>query len=695
MSENAWMLEGVDPETLNMAAAEAARRGMSVNDYLAELLTPLLEGGPEFVRRPAEHASEPPSAPPPLPEHFAIRHQLTALSRRLNLAVGGLDSTAQALDRSMTDLSERVLGAEALASETAQTLTKALGDVDDAFASVRARFAEGETTIDKLRDRHEEAREALAERCGGIDRKLSRLGEEQTALKQALAADFCELTHQSALQIESGLDELRAAADAAAEHANQAAERLMTELRALRQNVDARLTQSAAETRQRMQAAFAESAARMDALGARMSAHEGAGDQFQTQLAEYQEAAGSLRQAHTALAADVAHTTHEMRTAIDSIHAGLADEISGVRDQHGALLARQRLADAALSTFADDIEKLRNEASARAIADEGVARATLARAQTEWDERFSALSARQGNHERNSAEAIQVMHAEVDRVEACTLVSLGKLADDMADIREAQGAVLARLKFLDGALGNIDAGAQTIDARLAHVETALQGRALDHAFDERILRLEAAAESVETAQALAVLREQLTVLSADVAAHRADPNISNRIEELGARLAASDSKMLGVADRVADLVAMVRSLGDEKTAEAQQTRDRVRQLELAAEASGAQTADALTIVAQRATAFEARQDSAFDVLRAEIAAFVTANDERLQALESEASQPDLSDFAAEFEILRRRIEERVTDVETRSVHALEQIADTMAVLEARFVRNREIQTRSA
>jgi hypothetical protein len=42
------------------------------------------------------------------------------------------------------------------------------------------------------------------------------------------------------------------------------------------------------------------------------------------------------------------------------------------------------------------------------------------------------------------------------------------------------------------------------------------------------------------------------------------------------------------------------------------------------------------------------------------------------------------EVAAEFKALRQRVEDRIMGVEQRSVRALEQVADTMAVLEQRF-----------
>ena len=89
--------------------------------------------------------------------------------------------------------------------------------------------------------------------------------------------------------------------------------------------------------------------------------------------------------------------------------------------------------------------------------------------------------------------------------------------------------------------------------------------------------------------------------------------------------------------------------------------------------------------------FEQRQEAAVEQLRGDIARFIDENARRLEALE----QPAPPAIADEFEALRRRIEERMLDVEQRSVRALEQVADTMAMLEKPLQRRPEAMLRSA
>jgi hypothetical protein len=97
-------------------------------------------------------------------------------------------------------------------------------------------------------------------------------------------------------------------------------------------------------------------------------------------------------------------------------------------------------------------------------------------------------------------------------------------------------------------------------------------------------------------------------------------------------------------------------------------------------------------IEQRVAEFEQRQGIAIAVLRGEIARFIDDSAQRFEAL-AQAHQG--GDLAAEFESLRRRVEDRIVDVEQRSVRALEQVADTMTVLEKRFSGDPETALRTA
>jgi hypothetical protein len=95
---------------------------------------------------------------------------------------------------------------------------------------------------------------------------------------------------------------------------------------------------------------------------------------------------------------------------------------------------------------------------------------------------------------------------------------------------------------------------------------------------------------------------------------------------------------------------------------------------------------------RRLAAMETRQAEALETLRADIVRFVSDNDRRLSSLEHTEVDYNL---AAEFDGLRRRVEERILGIEMRSVRTLEQVADTVQTLEERFLNRDEGERQTA
>lgn len=179
--------------------------------------------------------------------------------------------------------------------------------------------------------------------------------------------------------------------------------------------------------------------------------------------------------------------------------------------------------------------------------------------------------------------AVDKVHLETERIEACTLVSLEKLAGDIASVRTDQRSATLQCEGLD----------------------------------QRLARLEAAAEHVVTEQALAVILAELDEL---------------------------------------------------KVAQAQPGAARV---------SGAE-APALNAIEQRVLAMEQTQNDALETLRIQVALFVDANDRRLRALEAMA--PIADDLDAELAALRAATAGRIDAVERQCARSLEQIAGAMVAL---------------
>ena len=749
MSESSLILKGVEDEARLSAIEEAERRGVRLGAYLTDVLlrTTLVEQlAPQFE---ADEIRE--TAP-----RDSGRHRLDVFERRISLAVGGLDGAVQGL-------SERVDEAEDLAAGAADRLEQTLRQAAGELAALHRRVAAAEHESDALGEAQDLMAGAVAERCEGLEWRLDAaeasaraasvaVAELTTAhdqLKYAVADDFSAFARESAARLGAGLEELREAADTAAEQADAALAHIVRELGVVRETIEERLAQGAAETRQRMQTAFADAAERMASLSERVTDCERltvrSSEQFRAQLADVEdgaqtaleETAETLRQAGAALAAEFARATQDNRGALESVHADLSAEIAELRERQAGGLARLKLVDAAVSNAVGGVAALRETLDIRSADGETAVRALLAQALAEWDGRFDALAARLAGAERAAAESDFALSAGTERVEACVFAALEKLARDRADgdaglrselaeVRQIGDGALARLALLDQALGardlvaGIDAGAAPVDERLAQLEAAVSAqagelsgrvgrleseiscRAVDRGFDERLLRLEAG-DGAE--HALAALRGQIGALAAQVDAQQNDEELAHRLDELRTRLFANETQAGEAADHAHGVARMVGRLTAQQAEATTQADERLHKLELAladmrldsitSEDGEPEKIEAVRDLEQRVSELEQRQAEALEALRGEIARFVDENLQRLEALEGGGLSAAEHDVAEEFEVLRQRMEERVLGVEQRSVRALEQVADTMAVLEKRFMGAPDLTARSA
>lgn len=770
MSDASWVLKGVDAETRQRAVEEAERRGVSVADYLTDVLLQgaltaqlqLQTGEPDAgSAAEADGRDLRAFAQPIVPqENFAVRHRLEALERRVGLAVGGLDSAIHSLDSSVFGLAARVDEAEMLGADTANTLNLALNDLSAGLAALRKRLADNEDGVGALGEALEGARAEIGERFAAAEQRLetvedaaraantsaAQLAVAHEALKYAVADDFSAFARESAARLSTGLEEVCAAADAAAQQADAAAAHLVEELGSLRTQIEDRLAENAAETRARMHAAFADAAERLGSLTERVIEHERtsarATEQIRAQISDVEDGAQTalevtaeaLRQADAAVAADLARFTEDARTAFEAARTQLSGEISEVRERQLGDLARLKLVDSAVANVIGDVTVLRETFEEVSSQHEAALRHALRQTQGDWDARFDAITARLAGGENELTTARRAMEAQVERVEACAFAALDKLTQDITaldtsldaklaqsaaatealieqvrarldgevgDIRDQHVGALARLRLIDKALAAqdiiaaVEAGAAPVAERLtrleaisdpAHAETAFARFREQAAAQTDAYRRQADAE-------LAQLRERVEILAARVAEQLADQDLTQRIDDLRARLSAHETQLGETTDRVHGVARMLGRVTAQNADASTQSEERLHKLELAladlrletlsAPAETQNAAPALQAIEQRMAELEQRQADAFEQLRDDVAHFIGVNDRRLAALEN-TEPADGYDLASEFEALRRRMEERVLGVEQRSVRALEQVAETVAVIEQRF-----------
>jgi len=729
MSEmSSWVLKGIDPALRERAAIDAARLGVSVADYLTDVVlrSALLEQMTgQTGADPSQHGYEDAGNIAPLgdgPESYAVRHRLRGLERRLNAAVHNLDD-------SMLDLTSRMGEMEGVADDTVTALKQAQQENAAAFTGVHM-------DITVLGDNICALAAATSDRAAGFDQRLdavemiarnadeacAELAEDQQALKHAVASDFADFTTDISGRLHATLAEVRHSAAEASAEADAAIAHLVSEFRNAREMLEARLDESAADTRAHMHAAFADAAERLGALAERVIGNEQTAARTAEQLhariidtedavqTALEETAQSLRHADAALASDAVRRAHEQEAALANTRASLAAEIAAVREDQTAQQARIGLLDSAFANTAGTLVETR-EALAQRISDgEAQVRAMLTRAEADQNARHNKASARLDAIEHDAAHIRQTVKVETDRVEACTFAALEKLAGDIAHgdadlaaeltqmrgqsqvehalLREGVAGALARAQLLDTAVERVEAASGPLAQRMAQIEAAFSG--IDQTLPSRIADLEAKVASIDTS-----LPARVADIEADMGATRS----------LAQRVDAQQSFVTDAAEQIQGMTRILNRVAAQSGEVATKTEERVHAMEVALAdirldhfAAGSAERDSahdmVLALQSRVAEMEATQISAIHTITTEIARFIEDNDRRLAAFEGPRDTD--RDLATAFEALRRRVEERIIGVEQRSVRMLEQVADTVSMIEERFVASqREDVAKSA
>lgn len=705
MSENSWVLKGVDPDAKQRTEAEAARLGVSVADYLTDLV--VRQAVIDQLVSAAEGEQSPPEAddalifapPPESSEGFAIRQRLKALERRLGTAVGSLDGALAALDTSLFDITARVGDVEALAGDSAHALGQTQQEMNNALAGLQIHLAVIEDNLTAQAQAQQQQSFGLERRIENVERDASILADAHEALKHAVAEDFTAFTNETADRLNASLADVRAAADAAADHADAAVAHLVSELRTLRGSIEQRLEESADETRARMHAAFADAAERMAALAERVSDNERftarTADQLRAQLTDIEdgaqvaleETANVLREADASLAAKLDRASREHYAALEAVRGDLGAQVATLREDQLTQTARLKLIDVAVDNTIKGMDVLRSDIEQQTHALTRLVSAAQQDATEQWDRRFDAVASRLQHQEQNAETLQQRLSSELDRIEACTFAALEKLRRDIGagdaaaaqqldaglrQLRDEHAGALARLTLLDTAVTRLEGASITTNGRIEELESA--SRTPDPELERRLGQLEHAVANAQSEQAIAIL-------STDLAA------LKQQLDAQETARTALDEGLQGVArmlNRVAAQSVETAERADQRLHQTELALADLR-IEMLSQADANNLAPTLQTLQERMTAFELRQTNALETLRADIARFVADNDRRFEALETLSPAGDSRDLAGEFESLRSRIEERVLGVELRSVRTLEQVVDTVALLEQRLL----------
>jgi chromosome segregation ATPase len=725
MSDNSWVLHGIDAEARQAALAEAERRGLSLSDYLTEIVL-------SEVAAQQDDDDAPEAGDDTLPlENAVLSHRVAPLERQLTSALGGLDGALRALDDNIVTLSDQV-GRTDLKAEGAAA---ALADLRAEATTLRERLAEAERAARTLADHNDVAHDGLATRCAELEAHLAsveaiayaadsagaKLSAAYDALQRALAQDFNEFAHETDRRIAASAEDLRAHAADAADRADAAAHRAIETLRQARQAMEEGLADQAAETRAVVHSAFADAAERIDALADRVRDNQRIaqrmGEQMNARLnniedaahVSIEETADSLRLADAAIAAALARAEQDQRAA-------LAD----LSTRQDTTAQRLDLVDAALQTTMADLGVICEGAQA-ALADVETVAATRQDAlEAKVHAHLADVMARLDLVADAAAHDDQIAAANIDRVEACTMAALEKLAGDIA-VGDAALAERADAEFtrLEAHFGLTQENhAQTL-ARLDKGLGANNRAAAE--LSARLVRLEGAVNDAATQKTISALSEdvsaRLGVLERAASDTRTDAE--TQLASLREQLAAHEGQINGTAQQAQSIARMLSRVTAQSADAAADTETRLHKMELAQasmrlELGATVSHDTVTAIAARIEAMEQAQNAALEALREDIARFVSDNDERLAALEQggatalsgdeiliahaiEARLTELEqrDVAAEFETLRRRIDDRILSVESRSVRALEQMAETVSLIEKRYIDGEDDLAHSA
>jgi chromosome segregation ATPase len=693
MNEMVEEFDGLDPETSTHVAEEAARLGVPVAEYLNSLLSALAEQPAADAE--VEASDEADAAP------FAVGHRLEVIERRVASSVSGLGANVRALDLALDALTARVDDAGALAEDTAETVNVALQEIRASVATLRKRIGDAETDADTTEQANEiahrgiEARIATAE--AAIERAhvyASEVADGQVLIRRSVSDDLRALSDDVQRRLDIAVDESRAAAEIAADRTDAAVAHLMRELRVLREANEARIAESVEQTRLKMHASVKDVSARLDTVALRVAENASAASRT------LEEVTHRLSESENAVRAQFAAASEAWDKREDIVRS----EIAELREAHQTNLTRAKLTDVAISNLVGEIAAIGETVDRRV----GKAQVRQEQLLSEVTTRISAAETRASQAQQEAAQAKRTLSADIERVESCTLAALEKLAADISASRESNARALAELKARhDGdiqaakeASANTASRLNSLDAALAAVTDKLSPMGdrlgtLESAHGgfeqmaERLLRLEHIVARGDADKNIAVLRRAVDALNARFESHAPVAAAVQRVEE---RLVQRERDARDAATRIKDVADVLSQFTAQSADAAVQSDERLQRLEAAVldwrsgETVSNEALSQLNIARQRLAEIERQQAAAMDSLRGQVEEFARANDRRLTVLETIAESSPTApnrDLSREFDIFRSLWEDRVQALESRSMRALEQVGETLAMLERR------------
>jgi predicted secreted protein len=521
----------------------------------------------------------------------------------------------------------------------------------------------------------------------------------------------------------------------------------VTDVNALREQMLARVADAERAAADRSAQALNIANEQTDALTARLTRHVSEASEIHFQLrADNERIEASTIAALEKLAGDIATGRGEASWLIEQARSQTQAEVAEIRDQHSGFGARLTIIDLALRTQTSLIERISKVETALNDAASG---AKMADIEAQVNVLRQAVGKNGDEALVRRIEALGERLSEAANGDAALDSKLSDMEAQLNVLRQAiaksgDDALVRRIEELREGMAEASRGDAALDNKLAEIEAQLNvlRQAVAKNGDEQLMqRMAQLADetkmSAEKTEDLVRLMGRLTSnyteasSQADERLHKLEMSLADlRLDHISTREApvASADDLAALASRINTVERLQTSLADVTSLASrinavehlQASADDVSSLanrvaaverlqasaeDVASLASRVNAVERLHATAipevapqeiaalqQRLLAMETRQAELLDALRGDIVRFVSDNDRRLATLEHTEVDYNL---AAEFDDLRRRVEERILGIEQRSVRTLEQVADTVQMLEERFVAHNEAERQSA
>ena len=654
-------------------AAEAGEKIAAAQAASAQLAH-ALDGRVEDMRKDATQAETRAQA---ALERAALTHDAAlaklhdSLDRRIDETAA---QTGKALAAAQANASERVDAVAARVEDVCKNLAQSeartqaalecstverrveLGALSETLAarveSVRQGVAQSEANTRIALER------AAAEQGGALGKLREELGQRigASAAAQAVAAKRADTLAAHLDDTRQGVARIEAGAKGAAAHAGAAQAASARQLAALAARVED-LAQAEPRLRTAFECAGAEHRAEFLELRKSAAAQSETASQAQAQAEDRAQTA--LERAAIEQRGELGKLSLALSTRVESVRDGLAE--AEVRTQ-AALEQASAAHDAALSALRQEFGQ-----STHAYAAE---RATLGAAQAASAHRIEKLAARA----EDLAQAEMRTQAALEQAAAEHGAEMGALRAALTkDVGQSLEAIEARTQAaLAGAAAEQSGALQLVDALAARVDDAAQ------------VERHAAARHAELTELHAALVQ--TSRTARVSAKKNRHQLAAAMTELRAEQAGAAARLQGDMDRLSAQISAQIRIADDSAIPA-----RLDGLHSRLDARDTQTEAIAASLEQRFAGLERRQAEALEAMHAGLAQIFNETEARFGTLERALAEPganedgyDSQRIAVEFETLRQRIEDRILEVEKRSVRALEGVGETIALIAKKF-----------